>query len=184
MRFCILSMSASSDSVSRTCARTLETTWLADKHQVDFVDIRSLPPVWVDGRKLPELPAEYTALDSALRAADGVVLAHPIYCYTASSATKAITELMSGALAKMPVGILASAGSLRSHLAVGDLMLSMMFEQSTICFPKVMIAMRADLENGVPNLELDARLRAFGDEFPRFASALSTYRLPARAIAA
>jgi len=179
MNLTILSLSASETSVGRVCAQALKNIWRAADHHVQLIDVRSLPPVWVDNRGLPGLPPEYAAVDAALRASDGVVLAHPIYCYTASSPAKAITEIFGKALEKMPVGILASAGSVRSHLAVGDLMQSMMFEQATVCHPKPVMATRDDLDGDGLLPEFAARLRAFADDFPRFALALQPYRRPA-----
>lgn len=176
MKLSILSLSASETSVSRACAHALKDAWIGGGQSVVLIDICSLPPRWVNDEGLPALPPEYTAADAELRSSDGIVLAHPVYCYTASSPAKAITEIFGHAFEKMPVGFIASAGTIRSHLAVGDLMLSMMFEQSTLCFPKSVLATQEDLDGGLPGPELAARIRAFADDFARFALALGPYR--------
>jgi NAD(P)H-dependent FMN reductase len=178
MKLSILSLSASETSVSRVCAHALKDLWADGGQSVDLIDICSLPPRWVNNEELPRLPPEYAAVDAELRSSDGIVLAHPVYCYTASSPTKAITEIFGNAFENMPVGFIASAGSIRSHLAVGNLMLSMIFEQSTLCFPKSVLATREDLDGCLPGPELTARIRAFAADFARFALALSPYRNP------
>ncbi len=176
LKLSIVSLSASEQSVGRVCTHALKSCWRSTGHDVDLFDIRSLPPVWVDNRGLAALPPEYSAVDAALRKSDGVVLVHPIYCYTASSPAKAFTEIFGNAFEKMPVGMVVAAGSIRSHLAVGDLMLSMMFENGTVCFPKSVMATKDDLDDGTPRPELAARLRGFGEDFARFAQALQAYR--------
>jgi NAD(P)H-dependent FMN reductase len=179
MKLSILSLSASETSVSRACAHALKDVWSGGGHNsVVLIDICSLPPRWVNDGGLRALPPEYAAADAELRSSDGIVLAHPVYCYTASSPAKAITEIFGQAFEKMPVGFIASAGTIRSHLAVGDLMLSMMFEQSTLCFPKSVLATKEDLDGDLPGPELAARIRAFADDFARFARVLRTYRNP------
>ena len=181
MNICMLSLSASDDSVGRIGSQALRRMLAAAGHDVDWIDIRSLPPVWVDNKGVSALPKEYGEVDAALRRADGVILAVPVYCYTASSPAKAITELFCKSLARMPVGILVSAGSLRSHLAVGDLMLSMMFEQGTVCYPKTLMVTKGDLALGKPDPALQARLDAFASDFLAFAQAVQAYRQPALA---
>jgi FMN reductase len=178
MKLSILSLSASETSVSRVCARALKDAWIGGGQSVALIDICSLPPRWVNDEGLPDLLPEYAAADAELRGSDGIVLAHPVYCYTASSPAKAITEIFGQAFEKMPVGFITSAGTIRSHLAVGDLMLSMMFEQSTLCFPKSVLATKEDLDGDLPGPELTARIRVFADDFARFARALGPYRNP------
>jgi NAD(P)H-dependent FMN reductase len=177
MRFTILSLSASETSVGRSCIPLLRGILIEDGHQVGVVDLRDLPPVWVDDRGLPNYPQGYRELDYRLRASDGVWLVHPIYCWSASSAAKAVTEIIGGALERMPVAFLVAAGSIRSHLAVRDLMASMAFEQQTICFPKHVVVTKGDLNaNGVPGPELEQRIQEVAQEFIRFAQALQTFR--------
>jgi NAD(P)H-dependent FMN reductase len=182
MNITILSLSSSETSVGRTCAKYAKQLLSAANHGVELIDIRSLTPVWVDNRGLSDLPPRYRVVESILQRSDGVILAHPVYCYSASSPAKAITELFGNTLKNMPVAIIAAAGSLRSHLAVGDLMLSMMFEQSTICFPKFVMATKDDLDGEQPSTELAERMHTFGNEFVQFALALRAYRMEVEAL--
>ncbi len=76
MKILLLSLSANPGSLSRRAAgefrRMLEASSVAN----DWIDIRSLPPVWVDGRDLNEYPEEYRKLSEAVAAASGVVIFH------------------------------------------------------------------------------------------------------------
>ena len=172
----VVSLSASDESVSRVCAKKLVELLDVQKVKTQFIDVCSLPPVWVKSGGLASLPKEYQQTEAMLKATDAVVLAYPIYCYTASSVAKAFTEIFSGCFTKMPVGTIVAAGSLRSHLATGDLMLSMMHEQNTICYPKTVLATRNDLTDAGMSTELQERLLSFSLDFARFAAALRDYR--------
>lgn len=176
MNLSILSLSASEQSVGRACAHVLKEQFHSQGHNVEMIDIRSLPPTWADNRGLAALPPQYAEVDATLRNSHAVVLVYPIYCYTASSAAKAISEIFCKAFEKLPVGMIVAAGSLRSHLAAGDLMLSMMFEQGTVCYPKTVMATKDDLDDGVPRQALTGRISAFASDFAHFAQALQAYR--------
>jgi NAD(P)H-dependent FMN reductase len=171
----ILSLSASANSVGRLCAQAMAST-LSERHRVQSIDVRSLPPVWVDDRGITALPAQYGVVADTLRGSDGVILVSPVYCYSASSVTKAVTELFGSTLARMPVALVAAAGSHRSHLALADLMTSMMFEQGTFCYPKTVLATAADFKAGVPTPELADRLVTLVTEFALYAHALRGVR--------
>lgn len=176
-RILIVSLSASEPSVGRRCVPTivaaLDKAGAAAVHR----DIRDLPPVWVDKRKLKEFPPAYAELYAEMEASDGVMLVVPIYCYTMSGAAKSVIEIIGDALTMKPVAIVTAAGSHRSHLAIRDLMASMMFEQDTICFPKTVQATEEMLtrKKDKPNKELEERLTALATKFVAFAVALKPF---------
>jgi NAD(P)H-dependent FMN reductase len=171
----ILSLSASEQSISRTSAQRLAAI-VREKHTVDFVDIRSLQPVWVDSLNSETLPEKYASVAAMIKESDGVVLAIPVYCYSASSPAKAITELFASSLKFMPVAMVVAAGTVRSHLAVADLMKSMMFEQNTICYPEIVVATSADMVDDCPSDELQTRLDELAANFTDFARSLIDFR--------
>ncbi len=173
----ILSLSASDTSVGRSCAADLAAI-LREHHDVEVIDIRSLPPVWVDQRGLDPLPESYASVNRRLRRSHGVILVLPIYCYSASSPAKAMIELFGSALERMPVALVTAAGSVRSHLAAADLMKSLMFEQETFCFPKTVLATADDLIGDRPSTDLARRLSDLAREFTMFATVLDACRTP------
>ena len=176
MKFLILSLSANPESLSRRAAGEFKRMLDSAKQSAESFDIRSLPPVWVDGRDLDEYPKEYMQLNDAVTAASGVVIFMPIYCYTVSSPAKAVSEIIGDAFTRKPVAFVTAAGSLRSHLAVRDLMASMSFEQETICFPKTVQITSEDF-SAAKKLKSPAkkRLSVLAKEFPSFVRSIAAF---------
>jgi lactoylglutathione lyase len=175
MQICVFSLSANNDSVGRKCVPFLQEQLGRTYVKTLHFDMREFEPVWVDGRDLADYPARYREAFDAVAASSGVVFITPVHCYTASGAGKQLTEILGDALARKPVAVLSSAGSMRSHLAMADLMKSMMFEQETICFPKSVQWTGDDIVDGAPNAELTQRLATFAGDFLDFCSALRPF---------
>lgn len=134
--FLIISHSASEPSRSRTAAPVILKFLTDAKRTAEVIDIRDLPPVWIDADGLDAMPPHYADLNKKIEGALGIIFLGPIYCYSASSIMKFTSEIFNKALAKKPVAFVVAAGTLRSHLALGDLAMSMVFEQETFCFPR------------------------------------------------
>jgi NAD(P)H-dependent FMN reductase len=176
MKLLILSLSANPESLSRRAAHEFHQMLGSAKQPAELFDVRSLPPVWVDGRDLGEYPKEYAKLNDAVAAASGVVIFMPIYCYTVSSPAKTVSEIVGDAFTRKPVAFVTAAGSLRSHLAVRDLMASMSFEQETICFPKTVQITSEDFSS-TKKLKSPAknRLSVLAKEFPTFVRSIAAF---------
>jgi NAD(P)H-dependent FMN reductase len=176
-RILIISLSSSEPSVGRRCIPILQSALTKAGAAVTLKDIREFPPIWVDNRKLEEYPPAFVDLYLEAQASDGVVLIVPIYCYTMSGVAKSVTEIIGDALNLKPVAMVTAAGSTRSHLAIRDLMSSMMFEQETICFPETVQATSEMLiiEKDEPNSELHERLTALATKFTAFVVALKPF---------
>lgn len=166
----LVGLSASPDSLSRTMVPHVKHLLVERGVKVGITDIRDLPPVWVDGRSLDAYPPGYRALHDSIQQADAVILFVPVHGYTMSAPAKAVADIIGGALAHKPVALVSAAGSLRSMLAMRDLMSSMAFEQATLCWPKVTVITRDDLDpQGQPTQETQARLAAMVASFMLFA---------------
>lgn len=175
-KFKILTLSASDDSVSRSCVDELTRCIEARGAKYSLTDIRDLPPLWVDNRPIERYPEAYQRIYRDVLEADGVYLLLPIYCFSASGNSKAITEVVAPALTQKPCAMLVSQGSHRSHLAIRDLMNSMTFEQQTFCYPKVVQVTRDDLDDAwIPSTELCARIDAFVSEFTVYAATVKLF---------
>ena len=176
MKILILSLSANPESLSRRAAGEFQLMLDSAKVATDLIDIRSLPPIWVDGRSLEKYPNEYISLNESVVAASGIVIFLPIYCYTVSSPAKTISEIIGNALTRKPVAFVTAAGSIRSHLAVRDLMSSMSFEQETICFPKTVQITSEDFASDKKlGKSATDRLSKLATEFPAFVQALAGF---------
>ncbi|MEP6017033.1 MAG: NAD(P)H-dependent oxidoreductase [Paracoccaceae bacterium] len=178
MKFSVISCSASEGSVSRVGAAAACASLQALGHQAEVLDVRSIPAFRVTSDKMNDAPHELRDMAQRVGAADGVVICYPIYCYTASASAKALTELLGPQLEEKPVATIVAAGSLRSHLATGDLMLSMMYEQSTFCFPKSVLLTSDDLVEDRVVAEASGRLDDLCEGFSRFTDCLAHFNLP------
>lgn len=177
MKFSVISCSASESSISRVGAAAACASLQARGHQAELLDIRSIPAFRVTSKKMEDAPCELHDMAKRVGAADGVVLCYPIYCYTASASAKALTELLGSQLEEKPVATIVAAGTLRSHLAAGDLMLSMMYEQSTFCFPNSLLLTSDDLADGQIMDEASGRLDDLCSGFARFTACLAHFNV-------
>lgn len=171
MNLLIISTSASEESISRKTIPLLTHSLTQMGAIVDVVDVRDLPPVWVDNRDIADYPKAYKDLFDKVTLSAGVVFVFPIYCYTFSSATKAISEIIGDALEKKPTAFVAASGSARSHLSVGHIMQSMMYEQDTICYPSFVMVNKEMLgEDGEFNPETQERIEEVAKGFYQFSN--------------
>ena len=101
--------------------------------------------------------------------ADGVVLAMPVYCYSVAGPTKNLVDIVGSALANKPVALVSAAGSVRSYLAIRDLLGSLVFEFATyVCPATVQVTGESE-----PPEALQQQVEEFVEGFRRFVQALS-----------
>ena len=177
MKILILTTSASDESVGRSCTTDLERALQSHGVETTTRHLVDMPAVWVRAGGIGVYPEPYQELDALTRECGGVILVAPVYCYTASSPTKTLSESLGSALEHKPVGFLVTAGSIRSHLAFSDLAASMMFEQSSFIYPKMVMATAQDLEDGSPNKGMRERIAELSNGFTAFARAIRTMAL-------
>lgn len=171
--FLIISHSASEPSHSRTAAPIILQFLTDAKRTAEIIDIRDLPPVWINADGLDGMPPPYAELNKKIERASGVIFLGPIYCYSASSIMKFTSEIFNKALTKKPVAFVVAAGTSRSHLALGDLAMSMVFEQETFCFPRHVILTYEDFN--FPE-EITKRLHDLAMDFVLFTEAVNYFK--------
>ncbi len=176
LKVSVLSCSTSASSVSRIASQYVREILSALVDSVSYTDIAEHPCFRVNDRKIDGVDAGYTQLYEQVAANDAVLICYPIYCYTVASTAKAITEILGPALARKPVATVVAAGSLRSHLACGDLMLSMMFEQETLCFPRSVLVTRDDIDGSGLCQQINDRLENLCRDFCDFSIRLKGFR--------
>ena len=142
-------------------------------------DLRELPMALCDGRELDEYPPAYGALHARLVEADGVVIGFPVHLYSSSGPAKNLVDIVGGALEGRLVALVSAAGSLRSHLAVRDLMGALVMECEAFVHPATAQVTAEDVETA----EVRERLHELARGFVRAASALRVLREPAEVAA-
>lgn len=138
-----------------TAARTRHG---ADARLIDLATVAIAP---ADGR-LPESLGDDTAdVISALRAADAVVLATPVYRASLTGVLKnLLDQLPIDALRGTPVGIVAMGGSDHHYLAADSHLRDILAFFGALVLPNAAYATSADFVDGVPSERAAAEVDA------------------------
>jgi NAD(P)H-dependent FMN reductase len=165
----VVSCSPNRLSVGRIVAESMRDVMLARIPSVELVDAGKLEPIWVRKQGDTNMSAGWRDLVKKVDRASGVVFVGPVYCYSAGSPLKIVTEIVGPELEWKPCAVLSAAGSERSHLAMGSLMLSLMFEQHTVVMPSTVVLTGSDVIDG-DSLTIAAkeRVSTFCEQFIKF----------------
>ncbi len=133
--FLVISTSLNPESRSRILAQRAVEALEALSVEAALVDLahEELPPC--DGKTCYEDPS-VQALTETIRAAQGILLATPIYNYAACASAKNLLELTGPAWPDKAVGFLCSAGGTRAYMGVMGLANSMMLDFHTLILPR------------------------------------------------
>ncbi|MFL6530266.1 MAG: NADPH-dependent FMN reductase [Chthoniobacterales bacterium] len=170
--YLVVSTSGNPDSNSRRMAR------IAFAH----LEKLNVAPAWVDLREM-ELPlcdadACYGTegaqkLNRAVKTADGVIVAAPVYNYDVSASAKNMIELTGSAWENKIVGFLCAAGGMSSYMSVMAYANSLMLDFRTVIIPRFVYATGHAFEGDTPSdPKIVERIEQVADELVRFTSAL------------
>ncbi len=171
-KYLVVSTSGNTDSNSRRMAR------IAFAHLAK----RNVEPQWMDLSEL-ELPlcdadACYAApgaqkLSQAVKAADGIIIAAPVYNYDVSASAKNMIELTGSAWENKVVGFLCAAGGLSSYMSVMAYANSLMLDFRTVIIPRFVYATGNAFDGDTPSdPKIVERIEQVADELVRFTQAL------------
>lgn len=159
-------------SVSRVTSQLVNAYLSENKKRIETFDVLDLPPIWVRKDMEETLPAEWVALRESVSRARALVVCGPVYYYDAGSPYNVLVEALGEGIAWKPVLLLTSAGSNRSHLAIGSLMQNLIFERHSLVFPDSVLVTKDDLVGQVMvSEEIKERLTNIVDRFIAFADA-------------
>ncbi|MBB4242114.1 FMN reductase [Rhizobium tropici] len=148
-------------------AREAENLLRERRCEVEFIDLQYLELPAFDNFKCYEHPS-YDRLYRAIRGADGVLLAVPIYNWSVGSAAKSLIELTgaTGASGRKSawfdqiVTFICSGGLPHSYMAYGSLATSLMLDFKCVINPYVVYATERDWIDGtIPSDTLATRLQ-------------------------
>ena len=139
MSLLIVSASLNPASNSRVMAHEAERVLRAAGHNVVFLDLRDLPLPICDGEKTYDDPNALRA-DRLVAAADGIIVATPIYNYDASASVKNFVELTGKAWTNKVVGFLCSASGHGSYMSIMALANSLMLDFRCLIVPRFVYA--------------------------------------------
>lgn len=170
--FLVISTSGNPDSNSRRMGR------IAFRH----LEHAKVEPAWLDISELnlPLCDADscYTEpgakkVSKAIGAADGILLATPVYNYDVAAAAKNLVELTGSAWEEKVVGFLCAAGGMSSYMSVMAFANSLMLDFRSIIIPRFVYATgRAFEGDDLKDKEVGQRIEELADELVRFTKAL------------
>jgi FMN reductase len=112
-------------------------------------------------------------VSKALKAADGILLATPVYNYDVSAAAKNLLELTGSVWEDKVVGFLCAAGGMNSYMSVMAFANSLMLDFRSVIIPRFVYATgRAFEGDELKDKEVGERIEELADELVRFTKAL------------
>src|SRR3954452_19598964 len=171
-KYLVISTSGNAESNSRIMGRVAFDQ--LEKKQVDceWIDISALELPLCDADKCYLNPAAQK-LQKTIDAADGMIVAAPVYNYDVSAAAKNMIELTGSAWEDKVVGFLCAAGGMSSYMSVMAYANSLMLDFRTVIIPRFVYATGNAFDgDNLTDANFGDRVRQVADELVRFTSAL------------
>ena len=168
----VISTSGNPDSNSRRMGRVAFAHLRKRKVDCNWIDISEMDLPLCDADRCYGMPGS-KKLSTAIKAADGILIAAPIYNYDVAAAAKNMIELAGSAWENKVVGFLCAAGGRGSYMSVMAYANSLMLDFQCVIIPRFAFA-TSDAFNGehVSDKKVDERIKQVADELVRFTKAL------------
>jgi FMN reductase len=171
-RYLVISTSGNPDSNSRRMGRIAFHYLEKAQIQCEWLDISELDLPLCDADACYARPGSQN-VSKAIKAADGILLATPVYNYDVSAAAKNLVELTGSAWEEKVVGFLCAAGGMSSYMSVMAFANSLMLDFRCVIIPRFVYATgRAFEGDELKDKEVGERISELGKEIVRFAEAL------------
>jgi len=172
MKYLVIACSLNPESKSRIMAKAALESLESKKAAVDLVDLASLKLPLCDGGAVYEDPA-VQELAAKVEAADGIMVATPIYNFDINAAAKNLIELTGRAWTEKVAGFLCAAGGQGSYMSVMAIANSLMLDFRTVVIPRFVYATGDQFQgNEISDEDLGERIEQMADELLRFTTAL------------
>ena len=168
----VISTSGNPDSNSRRMGRVAFAHLRKRKVDCNWIDISEMDLPLCDADRCYGMPGS-KKLSTAIKAADGILIAAPIYNYDVAAAAKNMIELAGSAWENKVVGFLCAAGGRGSYMSVMAYANSLMLDFQCVIIPRFAFA-TSDAFNGehISDKKIDERIKQVADELVRFTKAL------------
>src|SRR5437667_11068214 len=168
----VISTSGNPDSNSRRMGRVAFAHLQKQKVDCDWIDIREMDLPLCDADKCYGMPTA-KKLTAAIHAADGILVAAPVYNYDVAAAAKNMIELTGDAWEDKIVGFLCAAGGMGSYMSVMAYANSLMLDFRTIIIPRFVYATGDSFDgDNLIDKKIVRRIATVADELVRFTKAL------------
>jgi len=168
----VISTSGNPDSNSRRMGRTAFQYLQKKKVDCDWIDIREMDLPLCDADQCYGMPGS-KKLSASIEAADGILIAAPVYNYDVAAATKNMIELTGSAWENKIVAFLCAAGGHASYMSVMAYANSLMLDFRCVIIPRFAFA-TSDAFDGerISDEKITERIKQVADELVRFTKAL------------
>ena len=168
----VISTSGSPESNSRRMGRVAFAHLEKRKVDCSWIDIREMDLPLCDADKCYGMPGA-KKLSAAIEAADGILVAAPVYNYDVAAAAKNMIELSGSAWENKIVGFLCAAGGTASYMSVMSYANSLMLDFRCVIIPRFVFATGEAFDSeDVTDKKIVQRIEQVADELIRFAKAL------------
>jgi FMN reductase len=171
-KYLVLSTSGNPDSNSRRMGRIAFAHLQKAKVDCDWIDISELNLPLCDADKCYADPAAQK-LNKAVEAADGIIIATPVYNFDVSAAAKNMVELTGKSWEDKIVGFVCAAGGTSSYMSVMAYASSLMLDFRCVIIPRFVFA-TYDAFDGekLTDEKIDKRIEQVAADLIRFTKAL------------
>ncbi len=171
-RYLVVSTSGNPDSNSRRMARVAFDELKKEKVLCDWLDISQLDLPLCDADACYSQPAARN-VSGAIEAADGIIMATPVYNYDVSAAAKNLVELTGSAWEDKIVAFLCAAGGMSSYMSIMSFANSLMLDFRSIIIPRFVYATSDAFEGDkLADNKIKKRIDQVVAELVRFTTAL------------
>jgi FMN reductase len=171
-KYLVVSTSGNPDSNSRRMGRIALGNLEKVKVQCSWLDISELDLPLCDADACYTKPGSQK-VGKAIKAADGILVATPVYNYDVSAAAKNLVELTGSAWEDKVVGFLCAAGGMSSYMSVMAFANSLMLDFRSVIIPRFVYATgRAFEGDELKDKEVGERIAELTAELVRFTEAL------------
>ncbi len=168
----VISTSGNPESNSRIMGRIALAHLQKRKADCEWLDLRELDLPLCDADSCYGV-AGAQKLNKAIHAADGILIAAPVYNYDVAAAAKNMIELTGKSWEDKIVGFLCAAGGMSSYMSVMAYANSLMLDFRTIIIPRFVYATGRSFEGDkLTDGEVEKRIQQVADELVRFTTAL------------
>jgi NAD(P)H-dependent FMN reductase len=168
----VISTSGNPDSNSRRMARLAFQRLEKAKVECAWLDISELDLPLCDADACYTQPGS-RKVSKAIKAADGILLATPVYNYDVAATAKNLVELTGSAWENKVVGFLCAAGGMSSYMSVMAFANSLMLDFRCVIIPRFVYATgRAFEGEDLKDTEVGERIDELAGELIRFTKAL------------
>ena len=171
-KYLVVSTSGNPESNSRRMGRLAFAHLQKAKVDCGWLDISEMRLPLCDADACYTQPAAQK-LSKAVEAADGILIATPVYNYDVSASAKNMVELTGSAWEDKVAGFLCAAGGMNSYMSVMAFANSLMLDFRTVIIPRFVYATgRAFEGDQLKDAKIGERIVEAADELIRFTQAL------------